>query len=218
MVRRWEHVTPPNFRFTAKFPRVITHEKRLVGVDRELTQFFQAMIPFAEKTLCLLIQLPPSLGIKEGLEKLEKFYYKLDRRFRYAVEVRHKSWFQDLAYNFFNKEGICMVWSQLEGIQTPPIVTTDFLYIRFIGDRSIDAKDFGKIQKDRINEMQYWADEVEKVEQSNETNVKFAIASANNHYAGFGPVTANIFRSMLGEPEAVWEEKKQPRLFDFSNT
>jgi hypothetical protein len=27
--------------------------------------------------------------------------------------------------------------------------STDFLYVRFIGDRSIDEKDFGKIQKDK---------------------------------------------------------------------
>jgi hypothetical protein len=52
---------------------------------------------------------------------------------------------------------MCMVWSQLANIRTPPIVTTDFLYIRFIGDRTIQEKDFGKIQKDRISEMKKWA-------------------------------------------------------------
>ena len=30
---------------------------------------------------------------------------------------------------------------------------------------------------------------------------------ANNHYAGFGPGTANVFRNMLGMPEAKWEER-----------
>jgi hypothetical protein len=45
---------------------------------------------------------------------------------------------------------MCMVWSQLANIRTPPIVTTDFVYIRFIGDRTIQEKDFGKIQKDRM--------------------------------------------------------------------
>jgi hypothetical protein len=49
-------------------------------------------------------------------------------------------------------------------IRSPPIVTTDFLYVRFIGDRSIDEKDFGKIQKDRVLEMKQWADEVKKVD------------------------------------------------------
>ncbi len=102
------------------------------NIDKELDQYFEAMQPLHEKTLALLIQLPPSLTIKEGLDKLHKLIPKLDKRFRYAVEVRHKSWFQDLAYNFFNNERICMVWSQLAEMQTPPIVTTDFLYLRFI--------------------------------------------------------------------------------------
>jgi uncharacterized protein YecE (DUF72 family) len=53
------------------------------------------------KTLALLIQLPPSLQIFEGLENLRNLVSILDNRFRYAVEVRHTSWFQDLAYNFF---------------------------------------------------------------------------------------------------------------------
>jgi len=29
---------------------------------------------------------------------------------------------------------------------TTPVVTTDFLYVRFIGDRSIQEKEFGLIQ------------------------------------------------------------------------
>ncbi len=217
MVRRWERTTPVNFRFTAKFPKVITRDKRLENVDKELDQFFQAMQPLYEKTLALLVQLPPSLTIAEGLERLKKLVPQLDKRFRYAIEVRHKSWFQDLAYNFFANEGICMVWSQLADIQTPPIVTTDFLYLRFIGDRSIDPNDFGRIKKDRITEMQYWADEFKRVQQDHEKNLKFMVASANNHYAGFGPATANIFRSMIGVPEAEWEEKKQPTLSDFAD-
>jgi hypothetical protein len=46
-----------------------------------------------------------------------------------------------------------LVWGQLAELQTPPILTTDFLYLRFIGDRSIQEKDFGKIQIDRVLEM-----------------------------------------------------------------
>jgi hypothetical protein len=36
--------------------------------------------------------------------------------------------------------------------------------------------------------------------------------AANNHYAGFGPATANSFRKMLGLNEVVWEEMKQETL------
>ena len=97
-----------------------------------------------------------------------------------------------------------MVWSQLAELQTPPILTTDFLYLRLIGDRSIQEKDFGRIQIDRVLEMQKWADNIKAVQ---DERIKLAIITANNHYAGFGPGTANIFRNMLGLPEAKWEDK-----------
>ncbi len=133
MVKNWYKRTPKDFMFTAKFPRVITHEKRLKDVDNQLEQFFKAIGPLSDKTLTLLIQLPPSLQIHEGLEGLREVVRKLDSRFRYAVEVRHSSWFQDLAYSFFANNDLCMVWSVLAELQTPPILTTDFIYLRFIG-------------------------------------------------------------------------------------
>ena len=33
IVRRWNADTPRHFKFTAKFPSVITHEKRLESID-----------------------------------------------------------------------------------------------------------------------------------------------------------------------------------------
>src|SRR5215472_1011407 len=93
-------------------------------------------------------------------------------RSRFAIEVRHTSWFQDLAYNFFANNDICLVWNQLVGLQTPPIVTTDFLYVRFIGDRSIQENDFGRIQVDRIAEMRKWAENIKSVQ--DEEHIKLA--------------------------------------------
>jgi uncharacterized protein YecE (DUF72 family) len=203
MVKNWYKRSPQNFKFTAKFPKIITHDKRLKAVDKELGQFFEAMRPLADKTLALLIQLPPSLHILEGLERLRDLVPELDTKFRYAVEVRHSSWFQDLAYNFFANNDLCLVWSQLAELQTPRILTTDFLYLRFIGDRSIQEKDFGRVQIDRVLEMEKWAESIKTVE---DEHVKLAIIAANNHYAGFGPGTVNIFRNMLGLPEAMWED------------
>jgi hypothetical protein len=42
--------------------------------------------------------------------------------------------------------------------------STDFLYVRFIGDRSIDEKDFGKILYNRVSEMNNWANEIKNAE------------------------------------------------------
>jgi uncharacterized protein YecE (DUF72 family) len=198
-----------NFRFTAKFPKVITHDKRLSDFDEDqLNYFFESISELKEKLLALLIQLPPSIQIVEGLDALRGILPYLDKGFRYAVEVRHRSWFQDLAYNFFKNNRMCLVWSQLAEIKTPPIVTSDFVYGRLIGDRSIQEKDFGRIQIDRIKEMKKVARNFKK--DSNESNlsgVKFSIVAANNHYAGFGPGTVNIFRQLLGLEEVKWGDE-----------
>jgi uncharacterized protein YecE (DUF72 family) len=192
MIKRWASVTPDDFRFTAKFPRY----------------FFDVMRPLRHKILALLLQLPPSLTAKEGLKKLRAMVHMLDSEFRYAIEVRHQSWFDKDVYKLLSDNNICLAWSQLDTIQTPPELTSDFLYLRFIGDRSIDEKDFGRIQKDRLKELKRWSNEVNRLKD----NVKFAIVAANNHYAGFGPATANSFRKMVGLKEVEWEEMKQKGL------
>jgi hypothetical protein len=82
-----------------------------------------------------------------------------------------------------------MVWSQLAEMKSTPVVTSDFLYVRFIGDRSIE--DFGKIQIDRMIDMQKWAGSIKNVQK--DERIRLAIVAANNHYAGFGPGTAIFF-------------------------
>jgi hypothetical protein len=76
--------------------------------------------------------------------------------------------------------------------------------LRFIGDRRIQERDFGRIQIDRVLEMEKWAENVKAIE---DERVKLAIIAANNHYAGFGPGTATVCRNMLGLAEAKWEER-----------
>ena len=209
MVKNWYKRTPKDFRFTAKFPKVITHDKRLSNFDEnQLSYFFESISELKEKLLALLIQLPPSIDIVEGLDALRNILPYLDKGFRYAVEVRHRSWFQDLAYNFFANNNMCLVWSQLADIRTPPIVTSDFVYVRLIGDRSIHERDFGRIQIDRIKEMKKVARTFKRdSDESDLSRVRFSIVAANNHYAGFGPGTVNIFRQLLGLEGVKWGDE-----------
>lgn len=37
------------------------------------------------------------------------------------------------------------------------------MYSRFIGDRSIEKRDFGRIQKDRLEELKKWSEEVNRL-------------------------------------------------------
>jgi uncharacterized protein YecE (DUF72 family) len=211
MTKRWARITPDNFRFTAKIPKTVTHDKRLGSeIESDMAYFYKSFEPLKGKTLALLLQLPPSMTVKEGLKKIETFPF--EEGYRYAVEVRHKSWFDQSVYDLFSKLNICLVWNQLDDIEAPSQLTTDFVYLRFIGDRSIiDEKDFGTIQKDRIREMQKWARIVKKLKGD---TIKRAILASNNHYAGFGPGTADMFRRMIGLPPVQYEEKQQTTLSD----
>jgi hypothetical protein len=59
------------------------------------------------------------------------------------------------------------------------------------------------------------------INQENLSQVKLAIVAANNHYAGFGPGTVNIFRQLLGLKKVNWkgidlsmEEEEKNRSLD----
>ena len=44
-------------------------------------------------------------------------------------------------------------------------------------------------------------------DKSDLSGVRFSIVAANNHYAGFGPGTVNIFRQLLGLEEVKWGDE-----------
>lgn len=53
---------------------MITHNKFLVNVEEEVELFLDIIEPLLDKTLALLIQLPPSMEIMSGREVLEISY------------------------------------------------------------------------------------------------------------------------------------------------
>ncbi|MGH9878326.1 MAG: DUF72 domain-containing protein, partial [Nitrososphaerales archaeon] len=102
ITNRWAKVTPDNFRFTAKIPKSVSHDKRLgFGIDSDMSYFYKAFMPLKDKVLALLLQLPPSMTIKEGLKKLEIFPF--EKGYRYAVEARHETWFDKEVYKTLAK-------------------------------------------------------------------------------------------------------------------
>jgi uncharacterized protein YecE (DUF72 family) len=169
------------------------------------------MKPLKDKLLALLIQFPPSYQLKEGLEAFREYDFFFEDGFRYAVEVRNPSWFNDLAYNFFKNNNISMVWSQMDRLQTPSLVTSDFVYLRLIGDRRLAETQFGKIQIDRTEEIRNWANKIKDVRQ-NEKDVKACIVAANNHYGGYSPGTVDIFRENMDMEKISFENIDIPKI------
>jgi uncharacterized protein YecE (DUF72 family) len=90
---RWAEATPPGFRFAAKAPRAITHERRLADAGELLDAFLSNVRMMGEKLGPILVQLPPSLAFDR--EAAGRFLAELRARFsgEVACEPRHPSWF-----------------------------------------------------------------------------------------------------------------------------
>ena len=56
--------------------------------------------------------------------------------------------------------------------------------------------------------MNNWANKLKEV-QKYDKDVNAALVAANNHYAGFGPETSNMFREMLGLKRVEWGSEKE---------
>jgi len=216
VVKGWKDKTPDDFKFALKFPKIITHEKKMEDVSKDLLVLFNNLEPLVDKTLLLLIQLPPHLTESKGFDALQNMVNKLDNRFKYAIEFRDSSWFNDNVYDFLKNNKMTLTWSVRDELKTPPIKTSDHINIRFIGDRSIDDKDFGKIVKDRKKEMVEYIDILNKTTDL-EDYQNIAIAF-NNHYAGFGPQSANTFLKLMGRSEINdWAKEIEKRQINSVN-
>ncbi len=91
-IRKWCDEAPAHLRFCFKFHQDISHKLRLVGAEAATRGFFERLAPFGERLGPFFLQLHDSFGSKE-LPALEAYLRGLPRDFRYAVEVRHKDFF-----------------------------------------------------------------------------------------------------------------------------
>ena len=81
----WSEATPPDFRFTLKAPRRITHEARLTDCAAVTRAFCDAASTLGEKLGALLFQLPPSF--RKNVDVLARFLETLPPGLRVGVRV-----------------------------------------------------------------------------------------------------------------------------------
>ena len=206
-VKRWDADTPDHFEFTAKFPSSITHEKRLKDAGVEALGFLSALAPISEKVTSLVLQLPPSLSFQEARPRLDELFDVLPDCFTYPVEGRHESWFCDEAISYMRRNNRCLVWGDVAGVANTMPITSEMLYVRLIGDRSIPDSEFGRVSRDRGGAVSEWAAKLRGAK-----GAKLAMVMANNHYEGFGPHTADSLGMQLGRAGLSWESKGQETL------
>jgi len=93
-VKTWAEQVSPDFRFVVKLPKPITHERRLTGIDDPLRAFLEAIEPLGPRAHALWVQLPGSFAPTD-LGTLAGFLRRLPSAYSYAVEVRHRAFFDD---------------------------------------------------------------------------------------------------------------------------
>lgn len=90
---RWASSVGADFAFSAKLPKRITHEARLVQPEQALDAFFAEASGLGPHLQCVLVQLPPSLAFDAPVA--DAFAAALRERHAgpIALEPRHASWF-----------------------------------------------------------------------------------------------------------------------------
>ncbi len=188
--------TPPEFVFSAKMPKLITHQKALdleKGVREDLFKFLHLLKPLIDdgKLGPLLIQLPPSFAYLGGLDRLEGFLEALPTDLHFAVEFRNKSWLDKSdALDLLRAHNVAI--TTVDEPLLPPDTTTtaDFAFVRWHGRGDRPWYNY----RYRDEELRGWSKKVEAVA----TKTKKVYGYFNNHFHGFAVENSLKMMELLG--------------------
>jgi uncharacterized protein YecE (DUF72 family) len=136
----------------------------------------------------LLLQLPPSFEV-EGMGVLEDFLRSLPEDFRYAVEVRHRSWLGSDLPEMLRECGAALTLIDYPRMPRMQEATTDFSYIRWLGDRREFPEGHTHLKKQRDEGLRWWSDLVGRFLGEG----RRVFAHANSHYQNHSPSTVERF-------------------------
>ena len=213
VVEGWNMKTPRGFIFAAKIPQVITHEKVLVDCEDDLNHFLKTISLLGDKLGPLLFQFGyfNRKAFKTGAEfvaRLTTFLEKLPKDFKFALEIRNKAWLDQPFLDLLRKHGVAFALIDQSWMPRPWEIkenldhaTTDWTYVRWLGDRKgIEelTESWDKTIIDRKNDLEDWVDVLKRMVNTKKILKMFAFA--NNHYAGHGPATVMLFTDL-------WDKK-----------
>ncbi len=194
MIAGWARATGPDFKFSLKIPKSITHDRRLAGVEKAILDFIQLVGPLekAGKLGCLLIQLAPSFAFKEK-QSLESFFGLLPRHLHFAVEFRHESWNRQETWDLLEEFNIAntITDSPLEFLSKVVITATTHSFVRWHGH----GKSVWYNYRYSENELRPWLGKLNQIE----SQVPVTYAYFNNHYGGNAPWNLLQLIDMGGE-------------------
>ncbi|NQV28009.1 MAG: DUF72 domain-containing protein [Rhodopirellula sp.] len=95
-VKRWAESSCDRFRFCLKFPKAISHDRRLIDAEVETELFLNILkvLADADRLGPSFLQLPPTFSAVE-MDRLANYLQTLPTDFPCAVEVRHRDFFDN---------------------------------------------------------------------------------------------------------------------------
>lgn len=209
VVQGWHDKTPAHFTFALKVPSLITHEKMLVDAREDMDYFIETVDLLGEKLGPLLLQFPyfnksKFKSGKEFLAVLTPFLATLPKDHEFALEIRNKYWLTPEFFDLIREHNVSFAlidqsWMPRPWEMKPDLnaVTSDFLYVRWLGDRKgieTATKVWDKTIIDKTADLEKWVGVLKKLGSGGMKMKTFAFA--NNHYAGHGPATVEQFKMM----------------------
>ncbi len=202
LVDGWRRKTPEGFRFALKVPRELI-DPRNAPSPGAIPRFVETVRRLGPKLGPLLLQFPPSFApgrpaeAPPNLDVLAGRLAEFPDDLRVAVELRHRGWYEGRTrprlLDLLARSRRALAWSSLTYVDIPPEVTSDWAYLRFIGDHeTVPASEHGARRVDRTAETKRWADRLRT------EDLPEAWAFFNNHYEGYAPDSMNVFRQELG--------------------
>lgn len=185
---------PPGFIFTAKLPKLITHEKWLslnLGVEEDTRRFLELMRPLAEKLGPILIQLRPKFNYFDHYENLQSYLEVIPRNFEWAVEFRHSSWLRNETFELLSKHNVAYTIVDEPLLPPEAHVTADFIYIRWHGHGTSLWYDYEYSE----DELDAWIPKVKSVVKK----AKRTYGYFNNHFRANAVKNAVEMLDMLGK-------------------
>ena len=201
-IRNWAQRVPDGFTFSAKMPRVITHDKALLNVQLELDTFLKRITLLGDKLGVVVIQFPASFHRRQE-ERLRAFLPLLPGDIRFAVEFRSASWDHPETFALLREAHVA--WCTTHWQDLPPVVelTTDLAYIRLVGFHDEFTR-LDEVRHDRTAELEHWAAVIRELT----SRVNRIYVYINNHYEGHSPSTLNRLKRLLSlaaiDPRSLW--------------
>jgi uncharacterized protein YecE (DUF72 family) len=182
----WHDVTPPDFGFVLKGPKVITHEKLLDDVSEELNEFVSSAGTLQDKLKAMLWQFPASTKIDTLGERLGEFLSALPSGIKQVFEFRHRSFFDEKIYDLLNRFRAGFVINDSPHLVSREVFTGHTMYVRFHGPETLYNSLYSEKQ------LQAWADKI--LPQLDQSDVYLFF---NNTSAGQALKNATQMRQLL---------------------